>query len=80
MANNHHLHINPTIPRGENRKRRANEIIHSTKNIQNNTLHIFCQGSCPSSPEGIPVSVASCIAWHKGWEAGHLTQIIGQGC
>jgi Reverse transcriptase (RNA-dependent DNA polymerase) len=79
LPNNNHLHLLPDTPRGEDRKWLTESIIHATRNAQDATLLIFCQGSSPSLPAGNPVSVATCVAWLKGRETGHLTQNIGEG-
>jgi hypothetical protein len=71
-------HLTDT-PRGEDRKRLAEDIAREANSNRHDLLLIFCQGSCPSTPKGTPVSVASCTAWHRGLETSHSTKAIGQG-
>ena len=73
------LQLIPATPHGEDRKQLAESLIHSTKDRQDALLLIFCQGSCPSSPEGEPISIASCVAWQKGRKIKHSSKIIGHG-
>jgi hypothetical protein len=71
------LTTDTSFPCGEDRKRRAWEIVTETESRQADVLSLFCYGACPSDRNGMPIATAACMANFRGKITETLIKTLG---